>query len=383
MSAYSENLRIFYNESAGNVLPVLMIDGSPWFALRFAMQALDDTRPVTVIKQEIGADNYRVFPKDRFSVMKNPPPRGYACVTRHGLSKYLKKCHAENSDFCRWVKDIVLPELGVPEKKSVEPPQVAMPVPPATAPTTYHHEQFGDLKVIMLDGEPWFIGKEVAEKLGYSNTQKSIRDHVDNEDKLAERIVLSGQHRETILINESGLYSLILKSKLPLAKQFKRWVTSEVLPSIRKHGAYMTTDTLQKVMNDPDTWIMLLTELKNQQKQNRDLAAANAALVKEECSWNQSAMLNALIRSYAVNRLGSNFAYAWNLFYKRLDYKHGINLKIRAGMDGRKKPFLEYLSDDEVSIAVSAAAAMCEESGLAVGKIINTTNAAALQTAVA
>lgn len=97
---------------------------------------------------------------------------------------------------------------------------------------------FGLVRTIVKNDEVWFIAKDVAETLGYSNTQKAIRDHVDEDDKLTERIVLSGQNREVIIINESGLYSLVLSSKLPSAKKFKRWVTSEVLPSIRKHGGY-------------------------------------------------------------------------------------------------------------------------------------------------
>lgn len=95
-----------------------------------------------------------------------------------------------------------------------------------------------EVRTVEIDGEPWFVGKDVATVLGYSNTQKAVRDHIDEEDKLTERIVLSGQNREVIIVNESGLYSLILSSKLPNAKAFKRWVTSEVLPSIRKTGSY-------------------------------------------------------------------------------------------------------------------------------------------------
>lgn len=106
----------------------------------------------------------------------------------------------------------------------------------------FKNEQFGEVRVVEQNGEPWFVGKDVADILGYTNTPKAIRDHVDDEDKLTERIVLSGQNREAILINESGLYSLILSSKLPQAKQFKRWVASEVLPSIRKHGGYINID---------------------------------------------------------------------------------------------------------------------------------------------
>ena len=102
----------------------------------------------------------------------------------------------------------------------------------------FENSEFGQVRTMLVDGEPYFVGKEVAEILGYSNTQKAIRDHVDRLDKLTERIVLSGQNREVILINESGLYSLILSSKMPRAREFKHWVTSEILPSIRRHGLY-------------------------------------------------------------------------------------------------------------------------------------------------
>ena len=103
----------------------------------------------------------------------------------------------------------------------------------------FNSPDFGQVRIVQQNGEPWFIGKDVAEILGYSNTPKAIRDHVDDEDKLTERIVLSGQNREVAIINESGLYSLILSSKMPKAKEFKRWVTSEVIPAIRKTGGYI------------------------------------------------------------------------------------------------------------------------------------------------
>lgn len=102
----------------------------------------------------------------------------------------------------------------------------------------FNNADFGDVRTVEKDGNIWFVGKDVAEILGYSNTPKAIRDHVDDEDKLTERIVLSGQNREVSVINESGLYSLVLSSKLPSAKAFKRWITSEVIPSIRKTGSY-------------------------------------------------------------------------------------------------------------------------------------------------
>jgi prophage antirepressor-like protein len=104
---------------------------------------------------------------------------------------------------------------------------------------------FGEIRTCQVNNQIMFVGKDVATALGYSNSQKAIRDHVDDDDKLTERFVLSGQARSVIIINESGLYSLILSSKLPQAKAFKRWVTSEVLPQIRQTGGYIPTKDAQ------------------------------------------------------------------------------------------------------------------------------------------
>jgi len=112
----------------------------------------------------------------------------------------------------------------------------------------FKNREFGEIRTVTVDGELWFVAKDIAEILQYTNTQKAIRDHVDEEDKLTERIVLSGQNREVICINESGLYSLILSSKMPGAKRFKRWVTSEVLPQIRRTGTYQKPLTPQEMM---------------------------------------------------------------------------------------------------------------------------------------
>ena len=102
----------------------------------------------------------------------------------------------------------------------------------------FTNPEFGNIRIIEKNGEPWFIGKDVAEALGYEASRNAITKHVDDEDKLTHQISASGQNRNMTVINESGLYSLILSSKLPTAKKFKRWVTSEVLPAIRKHGNY-------------------------------------------------------------------------------------------------------------------------------------------------
>lgn len=132
-----------------------------------------------------------------------------------------------------------------------------------------------NVQVIMVENEPYFFGKEVAGILGYTRTAKAIQDHVDEEDvktltyKDSPKMGLSklwknGDYKDKKFINESGLYGLILSSKLPSAKKFKRWVTGEVLPSIRKHGAYMTEETVEEILTNPDTIIKLATQLKEE-----------------------------------------------------------------------------------------------------------------------
>lgn len=135
----------------------------------------------------------------------------------------------------------------------------------------FKNEAFGEIRTVEIGGEPWFVGKDVAEVLGYKDTADSIKKHVDDEDKLTRRFTDSGQSREMYIINESGLYSLILSSKLPNAKAFKKWVTSEVLPSIRKHGLYATDELL----DNPDLIIQMASKLKEEREAREVLEAEN------------------------------------------------------------------------------------------------------------
>lgn len=138
----------------------------------------------------------------------------------------------------------------------------------------FNSPEFGQVRIVQQNGEPWFIGKDVAEILGYSNTKDAIAKHVDDEDKLGSQIATSGQNRNMTIINESGLYSLILSSKMPKAKEFKRWVTSEVIPAIRKHGGYLTADKIEQALTDPDTIIKLATTLKEERAARQQAEAS-------------------------------------------------------------------------------------------------------------
>ncbi|MCV2528117.1 phage antirepressor [Melissococcus plutonius] len=181
-------------------------------------------------------------------------------------------------------------------------------------PQIFNFEQ-DEVRTVLINDEPYFVGRDVANILGYTNTAKAIKDHVDDEDKLTERIVMSGQNREVNIINESGLYSLILSSKMPNAKKFKRWVTSKVLPSIRKHGMYATDD----LINNPDLLIKVATELKQEkakriavEKQN-DKLKPKAIFADSVSASHTSILVGELAKLLKQNGLdmGQNKLFTW------------------------------------------------------------------------
>lgn len=142
--------------------------------------------------------------------------------------------------------------------------------------------EFGEVRTVVINDTPWFVGKDVAVVLGYQNSSRDINRHVDEEDRQNYQNGTFDSPRGMTVINESGLYSLILSSKLPKAKEFKRWVTTEVLPAIRRHGAYMTEQTLEAALSSPEFLIKLATELKDAKDNNKKLEAVNANLTVEK-----------------------------------------------------------------------------------------------------
>lgn len=156
----------------------------------------------------------------------------------------------------------------------------------------FNNPEFGSVRTVVIDEEPWFIGADVATALGYTNPRKALGDHVDGEDKntVTIRDGIKGNPNKTV-INESGMYSLIISSKLPTAKKFKHWVTSEVLPDIRKHGLYAKQSVIDMMLNDPDSCIELLTEYKKE-KQEKERLQAELDYSKEWYSIKRVAKLN-------------------------------------------------------------------------------------------
>ncbi len=182
-------------------------------------------------------------------------------------------------------------------------------------PQIFNFEQ-NEVRTILVNNESYFVGKDVAEVLGYSNTQKAILNHVDEEDKGVTKWDTLGGKQNMTIINESGLYSLILKSKLPSAKKFKRWVTSEVLPTIRKNGAYLTDQKAYEITHNSNSLADLLLQAGEQLKQ-KDLViqemqpkalfsdavrgSVNSCLIKE---------LATILKQNGIN-IGQNRLFIW------------------------------------------------------------------------
>ncbi len=180
----------------------------------------------------------------------------------------------------------------------------------------FNNEEFGEIRTVTIYNEPWFVGKDVADNLGYQNGSRDINRHVLEEDRKKEMVFDGNQNKETILINESGLYALIFGSKLESAKRFKHWVTSEVLPSVRKHGVY----AVDELINNPEMAIKAFTALKEEREKNKLLAADNERMKPKEIfadavSASESSML---VRDVAKIIRQNNIPIGEKRFYKWL-----------------------------------------------------------------
>lgn len=183
-----------------------------------------------------------------------------------------------------------------------------------------------EVRTVTINNEPYFVGKDVADILGYSNSRDALSKHVDSDDKLTSQIATAGQNRNQTIINESGLYSLILSSKLPQAKEFKRWVTSEVLPTIRKHGAYLTDSKIEEVLLSPDTIINLATQLKEERQK------VNSLQIALEESQKQARYLDLIIESKGalrVSQIAQDYGMTANKLNKVL-YELGVQHKVNG-----------------------------------------------------
>ena len=248
----------------------------------------------------------------------------------------------------------------------------------------FKSDAFGDVRVIERNDEPWFVAADVCHVLDLDNVSQAV-SRLDKEDKdtLTKNdgsFPFYGQPSSCTIINEPGLYSLVLRSNKPEAKEFKRWIAHDVIPSIRKHGAYLTPQKIEEVLLNPDTIIKLATQIKEEQQKNALLTKENLALTGSTLEWNKKDFVVA-----AVNRLATampsyhsdvRFKQAWSRFKTEMLHKHSINLESRlshlrqTSKHPSKVRMMDVFEGDVADMAVSSITAMCREADVDISDLL-------------
>jgi len=207
----------------------------------------------------------------------------------------------------------------------------------------FENKEFGQIRAFEKDGQPWFVGKDVAATLGYERPTKAVKDHVDDEDRDGIPIQDSiGRKQNTPIINESGLYSLIFSSKLPTAKAFKRWVTSEILPSIRKYGGYVTDNALDQLIDNPETAMKFFNTLKEERSKKEEL---EGYIEKIELTARYYDMVLQCPDAVQVSIIAKDYGYSAVVFNSLL---HAFGVQYKVG-----KTWLMYSEHDSKGYTVS------------------------------
>lgn len=382
-------VQTFKSQEFGEIRAV-MIDMTPWFILKDVCNAVGFRNP-TMAAKSVSDENI-----EKISVCG---VRGHPnFINIAGLNDMLKRSQKPKAKALKaWIQNNVLPSLK-PE-----------PQEPHGAPTD-------DLQILTIegvdcyekDGVVYLKLDAVARGLGFTYVRDGVEyirwerineylygipfspkvangvySNPGNADLGFSPDVAKGLNNKDSTpisygpgsyIPENVFYRLAMKANNAAAEAFQAKIADEVIPSIRKHGAYMTKETIEKVLYDPDFILGLATQLKNEMEKTKNLEMENKALAEALMTWDCRSVLNALVRSYSVFAFGGNFSLGWNVMYKQLRYKHGIDLKIRSGKDNHRKPMVNYLTDSEMRKAVSVAAAMCREKGMDVARAINSVN---------
>lgn len=249
---------------------------------------------------------------------------------------------------------------------------------PKNALKIFENPAFGRVRTVIIENEPWFVGKDVAVALGYRDTADALKKHVDSEDKLTRRFADSGQHREMYIINESGLYSLILSSKLPTAKEFKHWVTSEVLPAIRKTGGYIAGSENMTDMEILASAVLIANRtIKEQGKKIAEQSEEIKMLTADIRTYEPRTVFVKLARAYSYAKYpssASKFAFGFGAIYKAVRDKYHIDVELRKNKNNGKGKGIDYVKDNEWGDMIKAAAACCVEMGISLVSIVGKTN---------
>ena len=323
-----QEIKIFENTEFGEVRTV-EIDGKTYFAGVDIARALGYSNPSKAIN-----DHCRI-------IAKRPVPttggvQSLLFIPEEEVLRLIVSSRLPSAERLeRWVFDEVLPSIytrtrigeGAPEGKERKKQELKV----------FENAAFGAVRALEIDGAPWFVGKDVTDILGYQNPSEALSDHVDDEDKLNSKTLSSLGQRGGWLINESGLYSLVLSSKLPSAKAFKRWVTSEVLPSIRKHGLY----AIDEIIANPDMAIAALQALKEEREKRLAAELDKAVLTQQVAELRPKASYYDLILQCAsllsVTEISKDYGMSAKAFNKKLH-----ELKIQYQQSGVWFLYAEY-----------------------------------------
>lgn len=238
---------------------------------------------------------------------------------------------------------------------------------------------YGDIPVRMIirDNEPWFVAADICCVLEIKDTWSAL-SRLDEDEKDTDSISTLGGTQTMLIVNEPGLYSLVLSSRKPEARDFKRWITHDVIPNIRRSGGYIS-NTEQMLahyfghLDAPTKTVMrqAFETIEAMQKENSALKTTNKALSRSIQTWDNRAVVTALVRKFSSARFGGNFQLGWGRFYKELRYKKGIELAKRGSSD---IPLIDKVKDEEWADLIEVASALCEEIDIDVAEIINEVN---------
>lgn len=251
----TNNTQVFSNPEFGKVR-VIEKDGDPWFVGKDVAEILGYSKHRDAIRKYVEERHKTDKLPIRDDLGRTQRP---ICVNEFGAQSLIEHSGFHKADrFKHWITSGILPNVyrsgeADADAKAVENTENAMRV--------FNNAEFGKVRVVDVDGEPWLVGKDITEILGYKNSRDALRKHVSDADKGVANCDTLGGKQKMIVINESGLYSLALASKLPAAEKFRHWVTSEVIPSIRKHGGYIAG---QNEMSDMELLSRALLLVKNQ-----------------------------------------------------------------------------------------------------------------------
>lgn len=296
------------------------------------------------------------------------------------LHDYLKSHHYD--DKAALLRDLLgdkeAEAVIVHEEQQQEPEKL-----PELSPLTNLFRTFlygeAPVRIIMRDNEPWFVAADVCRALDLSNTTVTLGRLDDDEKALISIEGITNGNNKTNIVNEPGLYGMVLSSRKPEAKEFKRWITHDVIPSIRNTGGYVSDS--DRMLNHyfghlDESRKAIIREafdtIESVQRENDKLKTVNQALLRDTGTWDNRAVLVALLRKFTTTRYGAHFSLGWNRFYKELKYKKGICLSQRGD---NTVPLIDKVHDDEWPHLIEVAAALCEEVGIDVAQVINEVNA--------